>query len=222
LSLPYFFENHEQAFKLLTGKFGATIDGALLKKNLLVLGWGDNGGRIYTNSKRPLEKLADFNGLKFRSPQSPVNLAVTKALGGIPVAIPYGEVYTAIQQGTIDGQENAVINVYPAKLYEVQKYMSMTHHLLSFTVFVMNKDFFEGLSAANKKAVKEAASEAMAFQRAHSKKLSDELVGKMKEKGVQVNWPDLVPFRQATRAIHEEYIGKKFPKELYDMVGQAK
>ena len=222
LSLPYLFDSHEQAFKLLDGQFGDIIDAALLKKNLLVLGWGDNGARIYTDSKRPLEKPEDFKGLKFRSPQNPVNLAVTKALGGIAVAIPYGEVYTAIQQGTIDGQENAIINVYPAKLYEVQKYMSMTHHLLSFTVFVMNKDFFNSLSPENQKAVKEAAQEAMEFQRGYSKKLSAELVGKMKEKGVAVTWPDLAPFKKATRPIHEEYIGNKFPKELYDMVQQGK
>lgn len=221
LSLPYLFENHEQAFKLLEGKFGDAIEEALLEKNLLVLGWGHNGARIYTNSKRPLASLEDFKGLKVRSPQNPVNLAVTKALGGIPVAIPYGEVYTAIQQGTIDGQENAVINVYPAKLYEVQKYMAMTHHLLSFTVFVMNKDFFDSLPADRQKAVQEAATEAMAFQREHAKKLSEDLVGKMEEKGVQVNRPDLTAFREATRPIHGEYIGSKFSRDLYNMVLEA-
>lgn len=221
LSLPYLFDDHEQAFALLEGQLGDEIEGQLSSRNLVVLGWGNNGARVYTNNRRPLETPEDFRGLKFRSPQNPVNLAVTEALGGIAVAIPYGEVYTALQQGTIDGQENAVINIYPANLQEVQSFMSMTHHLLSFTVLVANKGWLEGLAADQRAAVERAADEAMAFQRAHVVTLTDDLVARMEAAGVAVTWPDLEPFRAATQPVHAAYIGRNFSQELYDLVRAA-
>ncbi len=222
LSLPYLFRDHDQAFRLLEGPLGVEIEKQMRGKRLRVLGWGYNGARVYTNSKRPVEKPADTQGLKIRSPQSPVNLAVTRAFGGIPVAMPYGEVYTALQQGTIDGQENAVINIYPARLYEVQKFMSMTDHLLSFTVLVVNDRFFSSLPKDQQDAMTAAAKEAMAFQREYSKTLTNDLVAKMREQGVTVNTPDLKPFREAARPIHAEYVGKSFGRDLYDLVLNAK
>ena len=221
LSQPYLFRDHEHAFQVLEGPVGEQIETELADRNLLVLGWGNNGARVYTNNRGPIETPEDVQGLKIRSPQSPVNLAVTEALGGIPVAMPYGEVYTALQQGTIDGQENAVINIYPANLQEVQDYMSMTNHLLSFAVFVMNKDFFESLPAEQQEAVRSAAEEATAFQREYVVDLTDELVQEMEEAGMQVNWPDQAPFREATQPIHEEYIGENFSREMYEAVQQA-
>lgn len=221
LSLPYLFDDHEQAFALLEGQLGTEIEGQLASRNLVVLGWGNNGARVYTNNRRPLGTPADFRGLKFRSPQSPVNLAVTEALGGIAVAIPYGEVYTALQQGTIEGQENAVINIYPANLQEVQSFMSMTHHLLSFTVLVANKGWLDGLAADQRAAVERAADEAMAFQRTHVVALTDDLVARMEAAGVAVTWPDLGPFREATRSVHDAYVGRNFSQELYDLIRNA-
>ena len=221
LSLPYLFDDHDQAFALLEGQLGVEIESQLAGRNLVVLGWGNNGARVYTNNRRPLETPADFRGLKFRSPQSPVNLAVTEALGGIAVAIPYGEVYTALQQGTIEGQENAVINIYPANLQEVQSFMSMTHHLLSFTVLVANKGWLDGLPADQRAAVERAALEAMAFQRAHVVTLTDDLVARMEAAGVIVNWPDLGAFREATRAVHDAYVGRSFSQDLYDLIRRA-
>lgn len=221
LSLPYLFRDHEQAFKLLAGPLGLQIETALRERGLRVLGWGDNGARVYTNNSKPLNVPADLAGLKIRSPQSPVNLAVTKALGGIPVAIPYGEVYTALQQKTIDGQENAVINIYPARLYEVQKFMTMTDHLLSFTVLLVNDQFYAKLPDDQKQAVMAAAREATEFQRQASKRMSNEQTAEMEKKGVQVNRPNLAPFRDAALPIHQDYIGKNFSRELYDMIRNA-
>jgi TRAP-type transport system periplasmic protein len=221
LSMPYLFKSREQAFKLLDGPLGDKLNAALKEKGLHVLGWGDNGSRVYTNSQRPINVPADLLGLKIRSPQNPVNLAITQALGGSPVAMPYGEVYTAIQQKTIDGQENAVINIHPARLYEVQKFMSMTDHLMSFTVLLMSERFFEKLPADQRQAAEAAGREAMLFQRQYSQKQSTELEAKMVEKGMKVNRPNLAPFREATRKIHEQYVGKDVPQDLYDLVTKA-
>lgn len=222
LSQPYLFRDHGQALALLQGDLGKAFDEGLRKKGLRVLAWGDNGARVYTNSKHAIDKPADLKGLKLRSPQSPVNLTVTRALGGIPVAMPYGEVYTALQQGTIDGQENAVINIYPARLYEVQKHMAMTNHLLSFTVLIMNDRLFTSLPADQQKAVQEAATEATAHQSRFAAQQAEELTRKMEAQGVQVTRPDLAPFREAALPIHEQYIGKAFSKDLYEMVRNAK
>ncbi|BAS27922.1 C4-dicarboxylate ABC transporter substrate-binding protein [Limnochorda pilosa] len=221
LSLPYLFRDHEHAFRVLDGPVGDAIEQQLASKNLLVLGWGNNGARVYTNSQRPIERPEDLRGLKIRSPENPVNLAITKAMGGTAVAIPYGEVYTALQQGTIDGQENAVINIYPARLQEVQKYMSMTNHLLSFTVLVVNKRFFDSLSPDLQAAVRSAAAEALEYQRRYVEEVTSDLIQKMEAEGVQVNWPDLEPFRKATRSVHDGYIGKKFSRELYETLLQT-
>jgi TRAP-type transport system periplasmic protein len=218
LSQPYLFRDHEHAFRLLSGRLGKEIEGALRERGLRALAWGDNGARVYTNNTRAINAPADLAGLKIRSPQSPVNLAVTKALGGIPIAMPYGEVYTALQQKTIDGQENAVINIYPARLYEVQKYMTMTNHLLSFTVLLMNEQLYGRLPEEQKQAVTAAAAEAMAFQRETSRRMSDELTVEMEKKGVKVNRPELAAFREAALPLHQEYVGKSFSRELYDFV----
>lgn len=216
LSMPYMYKDHEQAFKVLAGPVGEELENRLKAKKLHILGWSNNGARVYTNNRGPLEKPDDFIGLKLRSPQNPVNLAVTKALGGIPTAITYGEVYTSLQQGTIDGQENSVINIYPAKLYEVQDYMSITNHLLSFTVIVASEDFFKSLSSEEQRIVQRAADGAVAWHRNYVIGLTEDLIEKMKDYGVKVNWPDMDLFKEATRPVYEEYIDKSFSRDLYE------
>lgn len=217
LSLPFLFANHEQAFAVLDSEVGEQLEAELLQRNLRVLGWSNNGARVYTNNTRPLTKPADFVGLKFRSPESPINLAVTRSLGGVPSGIPYGEVYTAIQQKTIDGQENAVINIYPSKLYEVQKYMSMTNHILSFVVIVGSEGFYRKLPAADRALVDQAAAVAAEWHRNYVDGLTAELTQKMIEHGVEVNYiDDLTPFQKATASVHAEYVGKVIDQSLYN------
>ena len=216
LSLPFLFTNHEEAFKVLDSDVGEELEADLAAKKLHILGWSNNGARVYTNDVRPLLTPADFVGLKLRSPENPVNLAVTSSLGGIPSAIAYGEVYTALQQKTIDGQENAVINIYPSKLYEVQKYMTMTNHILSFVVIVASEDFFNSLSPEDQAIVEAAATEARDWHREYVKSLTDELTQAMIDEGMQVDVPeDMTPFQDATRAVHEQYVGSTIDEALY-------
>lgn len=218
LSLPYLFKSHDQALDLLRQDFGKALIAAIEKKGFKLLGFGNNGARVYTNNTRPINTPGDFKGLKMRSPQNPVNLAVTEAFGGIPVAIPYGEVYTAIQQKTIDGQENAVINIYPARLYEVQKHMAMTNHLLSFTVMLMNKKLFDSLPTAQQEAVSKAATEALAYQSSYAVEQADEMTKRMEQQGVVITRPNMEIFRALVKPVHDAYVGKTISKELYDFV----
>ena len=217
LSLPFMYENHEEAFTVLDSEVGETLEKELAEKKLHILGWSNNGARVYTNNVKPLETPADFVGLKMRSPESPVNLAVTSALGGIPSALSYGEVYTALQQKTIDGQENAVINIYPSKLYEVQKYMSMTNHILSFVVLVSSEDFYNSLSDADNALVDQAAQVAVEWHRGYVDDLTSELTEAMIKEGVQVNYPaDMKPFQEATKPIHTQFVGTSIDPALYE------
>lgn len=218
LSLPYLFRDHDQALTLLQKDFGKAIATAIESKGFKLLGFGNNGARVYTNNTRPINTPEDFKGLKIRSPQNPINLAVTAAFGGIPVAIPYGEVYTAIQQKTIDGQENAVINIYPARLYEVQKHMAMTNHLLSFTVMLMNKKLYDSLPVVQKEAVAKAANEALAIQSAYAVDQAKAMTKRMEERGLAVTYPDLEAFRKLVKPVHDANVGKTISKELYNLV----
>lgn len=216
LSLPFLFENHDDAFRVLDSEVGEELEKMLSEKKLHILDWSNNGARVYTNNIRPLEMPKDFVGLKMRSPESPVNLAVTEALGGIPSALPYGEVYTALQQKTIDGQENAVINIYPSKLYEVQKYMSMTNHILSFVVIVVSENFWQSLSIEDQALLEKAAEEAVLWHRGYVDDLTVELTDAMIAEGMEVNYPqDIGAFRDATAKIHDQFVGTDISEDLY-------
>ncbi|WP_167762332.1 TRAP transporter substrate-binding protein [Blastococcus sp. CT_GayMR20] len=218
LSQPYVFDDPEHAFRVLDGEVGDQLEAALLDKGLLVLGWGDNGQRVYTNNDRPILEPSDVEGLKIRSPQSPVNLAITEALGGSGVAMAYGEVYTGLQQGTIDGQENAIINIYPAKLQEVQRYLSLTNHLMSFVVAAVNPQWFDGLTPETQEAIREAATEAMEFEREQTAELTADLTEKLEAEGMQIDEPDVDAFREQTQDLYKEFVGEAFTQELYDAI----
>lgn len=218
LGQPYLFKDEDHAFRVVEGPFGTKVKEALLQKNLRLIEFGENGFRVVTNSKRPIEKPSDYQGLKIRSPQAPVNLAITKVLGGTPVATPFGETYNALQQKVIDGQENALPQIYDSKYYEVQKYLSLTNHLYGFTTMLISEPVFKSLSPAQQELVLKAGKEAMFAQRAYSRNLSrNVLVAKLKEAGMIVNQPDLEPFRQATKDVYKEFL-KDFGQDAWDLI----
>lgn len=222
ISLPYIFRNREHAYKVLSGPFGDEIRAATLKKGMRVVEFGENGYRVISNSVRPITKPADVVGLRIRSPQSPVNLAVTKALGGNPVAAPFTEVYTMLQQRVIDGQENALPQIYDSKYYEVNKYLSLTNHIMTFTVFLVSEKWFDTLSPEMKQIVLDLGKQAMMDQRTYSQNLADNvLVNQLKQAGMEVNAPDLEPFREATKNVHKEFI-PSFGQKWYDLIVDTK
>ena len=222
LSMPYIFNDADHAFRVVEGPFGDKVREALLAKNLRLIAFGENGFRVMTNSKHPIEKPADVKGLKIRSPQAPVNLAITKSLGGVPIAMPFGETYSALQQKVIDGQENALPQIYDSKYYEVQKYLSMTNHLYGFVTLLIGEPAFSKLSKSQQEIVLKAGKEAMIAQRAYSRDLSENvIIGKLKEAGMEVNYPDLAPFKEATKDVYKEFV-KDFGQDAYDMIVNTK
>ena len=172
---------------MLDGPLGKELADKSAEKGLILLGTWDNGIRQMTNSKRPITKVEDMKGLKMRVPPDATLVDIMTALGAEAQQIKFAELYVALQQGVVDGQENPLVNIYASKLYEVQKYLALTNHQFQMTPFLMSKRSWDRLSAADKKAVQEAAAEATALQRKLSSDADEKLLSELKAKGVQVD-----------------------------------
>ncbi len=141
--LPYIFRDSGHAYRVMDGPIGKKVDEIALKKTgVRFIGYFENGWRHMTNKVRPINKPDDLKGLKIRTMTAPVMIETIRAFGASPVPIAWGEVYLALQQGVADGQENPHVNTYGAKLYEVQKYVSLTGHVYNPQVFCINDKLF--------------------------------------------------------------------------------
>jgi TRAP-type transport system periplasmic protein len=204
--MPFLFSNLQQAWKLLDGPLGKELADKSAEKGLVVLGYWDNGIRHMSNSKKPLLKPEDLKGLKMRTPPDAVTVDIMQSLGAEAQQIKFAELYVALQQGVVDGQENPLMNIHASKLYEVQKFISLTGHKYEMTPFLMSKRSWDRLSDADKKAVQEAASEATALQRKLSQESDDRLVADLKAKGVRVDTVDKAAFEKGTAAVDDKWM----------------
>lgn len=161
LGIPYTFQNLEVGRKVLNGSFGQEMAQLVREKSKLkVLSWLPTAFRNFSNSTREIKTPDDMKGLKMRTMQSPVHVAMVKALGANPTVIPWEELYSALQTGVVDGQENPPYSVVMAKLYEVQKFYTLDNHLLNIAVVVMNDNFFNKLKPEDQKIIQYAARQA--------------------------------------------------------------
>jgi TRAP-type transport system periplasmic protein len=220
LGLPYVFHNYDEVARALKGRVGAAIEAKLAAKGLLSLGWLMFGAQNLVNSKRPLRTLDDFKGLKLRLHADETHLAIFRALGANPVALDLKDLYLALQQGDIDGQENSYSVIYNYKFYEYGKYLSDTAHILDLIPFVASSKTFMSLQAEQQKAIREAAAIAVAQQwKMMAAEDADALV-KLKDKGVQFD--PLPPetraaLRRATHVVVED-ARKRVGGELIDSI----
>ncbi|MFM2345933.1 MAG: hypothetical protein RL654_686 [Pseudomonadota bacterium] len=204
--MPFLFASLPQAWKVLDGALGKELADKSAEKGLVVLGYWDNGVRHMSNSKRPLLKPADLQGLKMRTPPDAVTVDIMKALGAEAQQIKFAELYVALQQGVVDGQENPLMNIHASKLYEVNKFVSLTGHKYEMTPFLMSKRSWERLPEADRKALSEAAAEATALQRRLSQEADEKLVAELKAKGVRVDIADKAAFEQATAQVDDKWM----------------
>jgi tripartite ATP-independent transporter DctP family solute receptor len=204
--MPFLFANLQQAWKLLDGPLGKELADKSAEKGLVVLGYWDNGIRHMSNSKKPLLKPEDLKGLKMRTPPDAVTVDIMQSLGAEAQQIKFAELYVALQQGVVDGQENPLMNIHASKLYEVQKFISLTGHKYEMTPFLMGKRSWDRLSEADRKAVMEAAAEATALQRKLSQESDDRLVADLKAKGVRVDMVDKAAFEKGTSAVDDKWM----------------
>ena len=219
--MPFLFSNAAAAFKLLDGPLGKELADKSAEKGLIALGFWDNGIRQMTNSKRPIAKVEDLKGLKMRTPPDTVLVEIMQALGAEAQQIKFAELYVALQQGVVDGQENPLVNFHASKLYEVQKNLALTNHQFQMTPFLMSKRSWDKLSDADKKAVQEAAVEATALQRKLSQESEDKLLADLKAKGVQVTTVDKVAFAKATAPVTDKWMSGPIGPYVKKVVGAS-
>lgn len=183
---PFLFANPAEADAVVDGPFGKNLHAKLEEKGLVGLGYYELGFRHITNSKRPITKVEDIAGLKLRVIPNPINIDWVSALGANPTPLPFPELYAALEQKAVDGQENPVATINGAKLYEVQKHLALTYHQYNPQSIVVSKKFWDGLSADEKKIVQDAVNESIKYQREQSRALAGSLLETLKKNGMQV------------------------------------
>jgi tripartite ATP-independent transporter DctP family solute receptor len=204
--MPFLFSSAAAAFKLLDGPLGKELADKSAEKGLVVLGYWDNGIRHMTNSKHPIAKVDDMKGLKMRTPPDAVLVDIMQALGAEAQQIKFAELYVALQQGVVDGQENPLMNIHASKLYEVQKHLALTSHMFQMTPLLVSKRTWDRLTDADRKALTAAAAEATALQRKLAQEADDKLLADLKAKGVQVSTIDKAAFAKATTKVEEKWL----------------
>lgn len=174
VSLPFVYPDRETAFRVIDGPAGDLLDEKLSEKGFVSLGWMELGSRNVTNNTRPIEKVEDFAGLKIRLQPNETHLNTFRAIGASPVSMGISEVYAALQQGVLDGQENPNAIIASRNFNEVQTHLSDSTHFFDYIVLVANKRKFDALSDDHKTALREAADEAIAWQRGQAAKEDEE------------------------------------------------
>lgn len=183
---PFLFANPAEADAVVDGSFGKSLHAKLEEKGLVGLGYYELGFRHISNSKRPINKVEDLAGLKLRVIPNPINVDWVSALGANPTPLPFPELYAALEQKAVDGQENPVATINGAKLFEVQKHLALTSHQYNPQSIVISKKVWDGLSAAEKKVVQDAVNESIKYQREQSRALASSLLDTLKKNGMQV------------------------------------
>ncbi|CAO3447285.1 TRAP-type C4-dicarboxylate transport system, periplasmic component [Azospirillum argentinense] len=211
LGLPFLFQSLPQAWKVLDGPVAKKLDDASKTKGLVLLAMWDNGIRHVSNNVRPITKPEDLAGVKVRTPPDPMTVDIFKALGANPTPLAFSELYIALQQGVVDGQENPLMNISSSKLFEVQKFISLTGHKYEATPLLASKMVFDTMSKADQKAVLDAAAEAGRLNRELSAKADKELRTKMEDAGVKFNTVDPAPFVAKTKPVYDKW-EKQFPE----------
>ncbi len=221
LDIPFLFRDKAHARAVLDGQIGQDMLREFDSKGFKALAWGENGVRHMTNSKRAVNVPDDLKGLKMRTMENPVHVAAYKGFGIITTPMAFPEVFTALQQGTVDGQENPLSVIMASKFDQVQKHLSLTGHVYSPCVFLMSKGLFDKLSPADQAAFMEAAREAVRANRARVDEDDAKGAAELRSKGMQVIDVDKAKFQAALAPVYVEF-EKQFGKANIDRIRAVK
>jgi TRAP-type transport system periplasmic protein len=222
LDIPFLFRDKAHARLVLDGPIGQEMLTKFEAKGFKALAWGENGIRHMTNSKRAVNAPDDLKGLKMRTMENPVHVAAYKGLGIVTTPMAFPEVFTALQQGTVDGQENPLSVIMAAKFDQVQKHLSLTGHVYSPGIFLMNKATFDKLSAADKQAFIDAAKEGVKANRARVDEDDAKGVAELRTKGMNVvENVDKSKFVSTLTPVNAEF-EKQFGKANIDKIRNVK
>ena len=202
--LPFLFDGFDAAWAFMDGEVEAAAEAELLEVGIRVLAHYDNGFRCVTNSKGPVETPDDMKGMLIRTPENQVIMATMSALGANPQPLAFSELYQALQQKTYDAQENPIPVIYNNKLYEVQKYLSVTNHIYSGMCFAIAESTWNKLTAEQQEIVAAAALASGDYDREMNRQQTEDLVANLEEAGMKINYPELAPFSAATQSVIEE------------------
>ena len=201
--LPFLYTSEAQAQKVLDGKVGTELAALLAKKNIIVLGYMEGGFRHMINNKKAVNSPSDVQGVKYRVMQNPLFIDMFNSLGGAAVPMAWGETFTAVQQGTIDGLELPVAVIDNSKMFEVTKFLSLTNHTYSMIALLISKKAMDKLTPDQRKAVIEAGKSATVLQRIEAAKNEKVLLAGLAQKGMTINQvTNLVLFRTAVQPIY--------------------
>lgn len=203
LNLPFLFKDRDEAYKILDGKIGTGIADKFPAIGIRSLGWYENGFRHITNNVRPINSMKDMAGIKIRVMEDSLFISTMKALGASPLPMAFGELYTALEQGTVDAQENPLVNIDASRFYEVQKHLAITGHFYSPAMLLVSEIFYQSLTPAQQKALAEAATLARDFERNLSIEGDKTTEAKLASKGMTVTHPDKAEFVRAVAPVYK-------------------
>jgi C4-dicarboxylate-binding protein DctP len=230
LGIPFLFESHEHAWRVYDSAWREGFSSDMIKKTgIRLLGVADNGVRHFTNSLRPIQSPADMKGMKIRIQPSPVFKALVESLGASASAIPWAELPTALQQKVVDGQENGVTNILAASLFQHQKFATLDGHVWSIHGYVINERFYQGLTAAERKAVDEGTAKAVAIHRKMTSDQDKNAKTILEKVGMQVYVPTAAQIGEFRRLAQppvrqwaEAEIGKAYVDDLFKAIDATK
>ncbi len=219
IEMPYAWTSREQAFAALDGKLGVALADLLDAKGIKVLAWWENGFREITNSVRPIVEPSDLKGIKIRVTPDKVRLATFEALGAEPAPLAFGELYSALQQGVFDAEENPLSIIYSSSFFDVQKYVSMSGHVWGAASLVISNTTWNQISSEDQAIVQEAAITWGEKQRDMVAAGDADMIEKLKEKGMEFNEVNKEAFVKAVEPIWESQ-SDVYGQELIDILNE--
>lgn len=202
--LPFLIEDREQVASIAEGPLGERLSEKLLEHDLVLLGLWENGFRMITNNVRPVVRPQDLRGIRIRTPKDPHRVKLFQAFGANPTSMSYGEVFSALKQGVIDGQENPFSQIVPARFHEVQRYLSLSRHVYSPAYPLMSRSYFESLPEDVRTALLDVGREVGRFHRELGE-VEDERFREALEGQIEITEIDRDAFAEAARPLYQEY-----------------
>ena len=219
--MPFLYRDRDHVMAVNTGQVMDEVAESLVPKGLRLIGFYENGFRHITNSARPIETPSDVEGLMIRTPENPAQIETFRALGAIPTPLSFSELYTALLQGVVDGQENPLQNIWFGNLHEAQEHLAMTGHIYNSAYVLISERFWQALSEQEREWIRESILTSSAWQLDFMEALDVELEQKLKDEGMTFTYPDRSAFEEATGSAYEALAAKLGPR-VYEIVEEIK
>lgn len=221
LELPYLYRDREHIFSVMSGPVMEGISASLIPRGIRVIGFYENGFRHITSAKRPILTPADLKGLMIRTPENPAQIITFNTLGAIATPMPFSELYTALLQGVVDGQENPLQQIYNSRFYEVQNYCAKTSHIYNSAFIIVSERFWKTLAPEEQALIRECALLSSLRQLQQMEALDIDLEKKLRDAGITFTYPDQSLFQQACQPVYEAFYAK-FGERARQLVAQIR